>query len=101
MLEFFEELDGNDEQQAALHYLLEVQGLTFEEARDKLEDVILYSGSLLDAAYDHIDANYTFENEMLARYFDYAAFARDCELGGDWYAFTLGGSEWVVLNANE
>ncbi|UCC72592.1 MAG: antirestriction protein ArdA [Gemmatimonadota bacterium] len=39
--------------------------------------------------------------ELAARYFDYAALARDLELGGDAVPFVFAGSDWVMTTPHE
>lgn len=103
-LETFEDLAAEPTYRlAALHYLMDVQSLSLEDALEKLDEVIIRPGTLQDAAYEYADElmdNYNTPKEI-RNYFDYDAYARDCELGGDWYAFRYDGEDYVILNAND
>jgi antirestriction protein len=56
-------------------------------------------GSKIDWAYEHIEGCYDLDKMLgsLAHYFDYEAFARDAELGGDLSFIELAnGNVWVL-----
>ncbi len=94
--------DLDDHQKAALFYLTDCNGYSLSEALDKLDDVSMYEGDLIDAASQLFDDCYLAEvPEAVQPYIDYEAFANDCRLGGDMYEFRLDGTTWTVTNAGE
>lgn len=93
--------DLQDYEKAALYYLRDCIGYSLSDALDKLDDVSLYEGRLIDAAEELFDECYLQDvPEAVRNYIDYAAFARDCELNGDMYEFDLNGTDWTVTNAS-
>lgn len=90
----------DDHEKAALFYLTDCNGYTLDAALERLDDVSLYEGELLDAATELFDECYSHEMpENLRYYIDYEAFARDCRLGGDMVEFRLDGTTWTCTNA--
>ena len=98
-LEIFEGLENHE--QVAIVFLSDCSYF-LEQCFAKYEDVMVFEGTLLDCAYEYVDSCLNLEETMgeLARYFDYEAFARDCELGGDWSELRFNGSGYVIQNAN-
>lgn len=91
----------SDFEKAALYYLCSEVGYRLEDALDKIEDVSLFDGRLIDAAIELFDDCYLSEVPEFARnYIDYDAFARDCEMGGDMREFEFAGSTYTVTNHN-
>jgi hypothetical protein len=87
-------------EKAALFYLVSVTGYTLSDAMGKVDEVALYSGSLEDAAQELFDECYAHcIPENLRYYNDYAAFARDCQAGGDMTEFEYGGKTFTCTNA--
>jgi hypothetical protein len=92
----------DEHQKAALFYLCDCIGYRLSEALDKLDDVSMYEGDLIDAATELFDDVYLSEvPEAVRNYIDYNAFARDCQLSGDMHEFRLDGTTWSVTNAGE
>lgn len=91
----------DDHEKAALFYLVSVTGCTLSDALGKIDEVALYAGNLEDAAQELFDECYA-DNipENLRSYIDYAAFARDCEHGGDMTEFEYGGETFTCTNAS-
>jgi hypothetical protein len=90
-----------DNEKAALFYLVSVNGFSVRDAMDKIEDVTLYTGHLEDAAEELFDECYAHEiPENLRNYIDYKAFANDCQQGGDMCEFEYEGETYTVTNAN-
>lgn len=105
--EVIEYLDTSDENEwPALFFLLDhniVQ--SFEDAKDKVEDVCITESRLIDAASELFDECYLSEipkqsRGFIERYIDYGAFARDCEIGGDMREFEFGGKTYTCTNPN-
>ena len=62
-------------------------GYSLEEALDKKDDCVLYSGcnDMTDVAYQYIEETGLLNNAgTLANYFDYEAFGRDMSFEGHW-----------------
>jgi len=90
-----------DNEKTALFYLVDQVGYRLNEALEKLDDVCLYEGPLLDAASELFDELYLPEvPEAVRNYIDYAAFAYDCQMGGDMVEFTYEGTTYTCTNAN-
>lgn len=107
MEEVIEYIDTSDENEwPALFFLLDhniVQ--SFEDAKDKVDDVLITESRLIDAASELFDECYLSEipkqsRGFIERYIDYEAFARDCEIGGDMREFEFGGKTYTCTNAN-
>lgn len=85
----------------ALFYLVNFAGFALPEAFERVEDVSLYEGTILEAATELFDSCYLHEvPESVRNYVDYERFANDCRLGGDMTEFDYEGSTWTVTNAN-
>jgi hypothetical protein len=99
---WFDDVESlDDHQKPALFYLCDANGYSLSDALDKLDDVCLYEGRLIDAASELFDECYAAEiPENLRFYIDYEAFARNCQLSGDMYEFELDGTTWTVTNAS-
>ena len=71
------------------------------DALEKIDEVSLFSGRLLEAATDLFDECYAHEiPENLRTYIDYEAFANDCRCNGDMVEFRFAGEDWTCINAN-
>ena len=99
---WFDRVESLDEgEKVALFYLCDGCGYALDNALDRLDDVCLFEGPLLDAATELFDECYAHEiPENLRCYFDYEAFARDCRLGGDMTEFEYQGHTWTCTNAS-
>lgn len=86
----------------ALFYLLDNGVVSdLDDALEKVDDVCLYQGTLLDAASELFDDCYAHEiPESIRCYIDYEAFARDCRIGGDMREFDFAGVTYTCTNAN-
>jgi hypothetical protein len=74
---------------------------SFEDAKDKIDEVCITESSLLDAATELFDECYGYLiPDNIKYYIDYDKFARDCELGGDMVEFEFGGKTYTCTNAN-
>ena len=102
-----EVLDGDESDWPALFYLLDNGVINdLAEALDKIDEVCLYDGPLLDAATELFDECYLCEipkepRNSIGRYIDYKAFARDCQIGGDMSEFEFAGKTYTCTNAND
>lgn len=86
---------------AALYYLLHDVGMSLGEAVVSVDDVMLYHGTLIEAATEAFDEAFLSSIPTEAqRYIDYEAYAHDLDLGGDYATFDFAGETWVVLNAS-
>lgn len=102
MATWFDDVEPlNENEKAALYYLVSVVGYNLSSALDKIEEVTLYDGRLEDAAEELFDECYAHEiPENLRNYIDYKSFARDCELGGDMCEFNYNGSTYTCTNSS-
>lgn len=100
---WFDDVESLDDwKKAALFYLTDCNGYKLTDALDKVDDVNMYEGDLIDAATELFDECYLSDvPEAVRNYIDYSAFARDCQLSGDMYEFRLDGTTWTVTNAGE
>ena len=98
---WFDDLEDVDEEEALL-YLLQEKAKPIDEALDLLNvgQVSIYRGSAGDYAEEFIDGSYgsEFLPEHLQAYFDYEAYGRDLELGGDIVEI---GNNLYVTNPND
>lgn len=81
--EQFEEL--SDTEQTAFSWLVDDLNMDADEAFEKCSDVYIFEGTREEYAQEFVDDCYDLDRKMgeLARYFDYDAFGRDLEIGGD------------------
>lgn len=79
----YEGLSGDE--QTAFRWLVDDCSMDADEAFEKCGDVCIFEGTRNDYAHQFADDCYDLDKQMheLARYFDYDAFGRDLELGGD------------------
>ncbi|WP_186128597.1 antirestriction protein ArdA [Burkholderia gladioli] len=98
---WFDDIETLDEQEkAALFYLVLDLGYTLDDAMSERDDVTLYEGGLLEAATELFDELYLHDVPVAVRcYIDYEAFARDCRLNSDMTEFEFGGTTYTVTNA--
>ncbi len=99
---WFDDIESlNDQQKAALFYLVDQAGYDLSDALSSVDDVTLYAGRLIDAASELFDECYLPEvPEAVRPYIDYDAFANDCRLGGDMCEFRFGGTTYTCTNAS-
>jgi hypothetical protein len=72
-----------------------------DQALEKIDEPSIYEGELKDAAEELFDECYLSDiPESVRNYIDYAAFARDCELGGDMTEFEFAGTTYTCTNAS-
>lgn len=87
--EWFEQAEQFDElssdEQTAFQWLVDDCNQDADEAFEKCNEVCIFEGTREEYAQQFVDDCYDLERKMgdLARYFDYDAFGRDLELGGD------------------
>lgn len=87
--EWFEQAEQFDDlsrdEQTAFTWLVDYVGMDADEAFAKAEDVTIFTGTREEYAQELVDDCFDLQRKMgnLARYFDYDAFGRDLELGGD------------------
>lgn len=93
--------DMSTEQKAALFFLVSNLGQPAAEALDHVDDVCLSNASLLDAATEQFDEFYPSLPPGVRAYVDCEAYARDCELNGDFTEIEFAGTVYTVLNAND
>ncbi len=88
-------------EKAALFFVVAEQGYRLADALDKYDDVSLTQCRLTEAAAELFDEIYLPEvPESIRSYIDYAAFANDCQQGGDMSEFEFAGKTWTCTNAN-
>lgn len=74
---------------------------SFEDAKDKIDEVFITESSLIDAASELFDEVYGHSiPDNIKCYIDYKSFARDCAIGGDMQEFEFGGKTYTCTNAN-
>jgi hypothetical protein len=87
--EWFEQAEQfgglSDTEQTAFQWLVDDLNMDADEAFEKCSDVCIFEGTREEYAQQFVDDCYDLDRTMgnLARYFDYDAFGRDLELGGD------------------
>ncbi|MBL4617758.1 MAG: antirestriction protein ArdA [Robiginitomaculum sp.] len=92
----FEELD--DEDVIKVIYLSEDLGYAMDGILDRLDDVILFEGSVLDYAISYLEDTGLLDQipENLRYYFDTESFARDLERNGDIASLEVDNTHYVV-----
>jgi len=78
--------DLEDYEQTIVKALID-DGYSLEEAIDKKDDCILWTGcnDMTDVAYQYVEETGLLDNTgTLANYFDYEAFGRDMSFDGNW-----------------
>jgi len=103
MAEVIEYIESSDENEwPALFFLMDNHHVqSFEDAKDKVNDVCITESRLIDAASELFDECYGYSiPDNVKCYIDYEAFARDCEIGGDMTEFEFGGKTYTCTNAN-
>jgi antirestriction protein len=92
----FEELDGEDLIKAI--YLTEDMGYAMEGILDRLDDVILFEGTILEYAESYLEDTGLLGQipENLRYYFDTESFARDLVLNGDISSIEIDGTSYIV-----
>lgn len=100
--QWFDDVEGkNSHEKSMLFYLVSCAGYGLADALEKIDEVSLFSGRLLEAATDLFDECYAHEiPENLRTYIDYDAFANDCRCNGDMVEFRFAGEDWTCINAN-
>ncbi|WP_176322308.1 antirestriction protein ArdA [Burkholderia vietnamiensis] len=98
---WFDVVDLDEREQAALAYLVGDLGYSLADALDKIDDVMLQEGSIEDVGADMFDELYLHEvPEHLHAYLDRAAWVRDYRLNGDLCETEFAGQTFTVTNAN-
>ena len=79
-------------------YLAEIQCVSMDDICDRLDDVVLFEGSVTEYAEQYLeDSGLRAEvPESLRYYIDVDAFARDLVLGGDVSTFDVDGTCYIV-----
>lgn len=77
--------DLSDTEQTAFKWLVDDCNTDADEAFEKCNEVCIFKGTREEYAQQYVDDCCDLDRKMgdLARYFDYDAFGRDLELGGD------------------
>lgn len=76
--------DLPSDEQTAFSWLVNDCNMDVDEAFEECGDVCIFEGTREDYARQFVDDHYDLDKQMdIARYFDYDAFGRDLELGGD------------------
>ena len=102
-LKLLEDLEGLDDGQKVSVFFLLDHGIVpdVEGAIDKAQDVILFEGTLQDAAEELFDELYGDQlPASLLYYIDYEAYARDLRLSGEFVQFEFEGAVYTCTNAN-
>ncbi|SDG95671.1 Antirestriction protein (ArdA) [Paraburkholderia phenazinium] len=99
---WFDEVeDLNDNEKAALFFLVDNNGMDLDDAMDKRDDVMLREGSELDAGTEIFDEMYMDNMPAGAKsYVDYESFARDLRLNGEIVEFEFDGTTYTCVNAS-
>jgi len=92
----FEEMD--DEEAVRAMYLAGYECLAAEDILDRLDDVILFEGTVREYAEEYIESTGLLAEvpESLRFYIDIDSFARDLRIGGDVTDIEINGRQWVV-----
>lgn len=96
---WFDQFEDLDEDEAARAiYLAGYECIAAEEIIDRLDEVMLFEGTLLEFAEDYVESTGLLAQlpESLRYYFDVEAFARDMRLGGEVTELELGNRQWIV-----
>ncbi|MGF6570122.1 hypothetical protein ABH945_002233 [Paraburkholderia sp. GAS333] len=94
-------VDLDEREQAVLSYLVSDRGAKLADALDQIDDVSLYTGSLVEAATELFDELYLHNIPAAVRhYVDYEAFARDQRLAGAMTETEFAGTTYTVTNAD-
>ena len=101
LITWFDDIEPLGEtEKAALFFLLSDLGYSLADALEKIDEVSLYSGKLLDAASELFDECYLQDiPEQIRYYVDYEKFARDCEISRDMIEFEHNGTTYTCTNA--
>ncbi|MFM0593993.1 antirestriction protein ArdA [Paraburkholderia dilworthii] len=98
---FDDVVDRDEREQAALSFVVGDLGYSLADALDKIDDVNLFTGSLLDAATELFDECYLNDiPEAVRFYIDYEAYARDQNLSGAMSELEFAGQTYTVTNAD-
>ena len=94
--ESFGELDGNDV--IKVIYLAKDMGYAMEGVLDRLDDVMLFEGSVIEYTENYIEECGLLDQipENLRFYFDTESYARDLVLGGDIASLDIDSKSYVV-----
>ncbi|CAM3510941.1 antirestriction protein ArdA [Parendozoicomonas haliclonae] len=85
-------------EQAALAYLIENNQLSFADAIEKYEEVMVTDEAPDSLAYEYAEECLGLSGAAL-QYFNAESFARDCMLNGDWNTFRHAGTTYTIQNA--
>ena len=76
---YYDVLDMRDDEKAAIYWLLDNRGLSFDDALDKADDVSLFEGSAEDYVYGFVE-DVGLPSNAADYYFDYDRFGRDLSI---------------------
>ena len=93
------EKEYTDDKLAKLEYLTQYSGLSYDDAKAKLEDVMLFEGEAIDYVHEFVDECYNDMPEFCKRYFDHDMFLTDLKCNSEIYEFRSFGKKWTVTNA--
>lgn len=99
LADWFESFEAMaDDEAVKAIYLAEIECVRMEDACDRLDDVLLFEGTVLDWTEQYLEDSglRTQLPEALRYYIDVDAFARDLVLGGDVTTFEVNGTYYVV-----
>jgi len=100
--ELVDQLSGmSDAETAAVIFLMEDRSMSASEAIERAEDVMLFEGSLEDAAADYLESIGEVDANTAAMYFDYDSFGRDLAISGDDVAGTIEQIEELQSSGDE
>lgn len=74
--------DACEYSRAAVYWLITTALYSFQDAIDKLDDAIVFEGTLRDYAYHALEEGYVNE-DLLPSYFDFEQFGRDLRMDFD------------------
>ena len=99
---WFDEIQSLDtSEKAAMFHLIDDCHHPAKTALDKLPDVDIFCGSLVEAATELFNDIYLPEiPEQIRAYVDYVQFANDMRMSGDFYEFIFAGQTYTCTNAH-
>lgn len=92
-----DDVDLSNEELAAIYYLCKYDSWDFNDAAVCYDDLILFTGTLLEYATEYADeCVLPCLPETAQKYFDYAKLANDLKCGGDAYEFVFDGETYTA-----
>ena len=96
VIEYLDE--GKEFEWPAMFFLMNDLNMTFEDAKEKVDDVSISECSLLDAATELFDRTFNVPEEIQS-YIDYKQYAYDQKIQGELVEFEFAGTTYTCTNA--